>query len=1439
MAVFAPRPRYQRFDAGEQIRLGLETPFRLDRAFGENFVQGVVDSFGLGTAIQEFSTPPLQDPNPVPFRGETPENYEARKKRNAAAAMSEDEYKSSPFFREALAWEPGMTEDRAAAIAKSIDTRAVRAHFSEKQPIAAFLGGFVGQALDPVNYVPVFGPLARTAAIARYGSIGGRALLGASEAAINTAAFGMLTADIRESLGNDASFATIASEIAMSALIGGAFGTAGGLFAVRQDARLRIAEAKARDAMKSVEMQQKAAVAANSAIGSYLETGDVRLDPTAMQAKRDADTSLLERTSAPRALAQETANVSGRTAGQVVVTPTGRRVAVEPQVVELSTLVHAEGALQVRNRRNASSFSQIEEMATTLDPARLMPNISADQGAPLVGEDNIVDSGNGRTMALRRVYENYPEKAAEYRQALVDAGYGDAATMQQPVLIQRRLTRLSADARAQFNAEANSSATARMSAVEVAQMDRAALTPEVLDLLDAAPVTAKSNRAFVQRFLNELPSNEVPALVNGTARELSADGVRRLENAVLAAAYGDVDAGVVRRFAEATDDNTRAIVGAMSDVAGAWARFRRDARTGVIAPHLDVTVELTEALRRIGDWREQAAREKRPVGKVIQEGMAQLDLLSGEISPVAQTFIRMFYRTDEFTQATGRDSLAATLSDIVESGYELGRPSLFGDALPDVPAIKVLENAIRRNVSADLLATGDALSRAEEISAAAEEPPAGAAGAADRPGLAEGEQAPYLAGPDGEPLVVYHGTLEAFDNFKRRPSDIGIHFGTLGQATDRLAFKAWQGKVGDERLVPANIALRNPLRLDDLITWSAGRLEAAIEAALPDVAVPELRSPKQARLFLQSLGYDGIVYRNMGEVEGAEPLRQLAQSLDPNADLDAWRAADTAYREHRLSKAADSFIVFEPEQIKTLAEPEQAAYTAAENYVYEQDVLAPSVGFRQEDPLAETILRDAAGRPITVYHGTNIPFDRFEYTEDIGFHFGTLETARTRLDQIGWDGIVDDDRLIMSVNLLMKNPLRLPDLLTWKPSAVLNALRDAGVITQEVADEFDGEVDIDFVREALDAAGYDGIVYQNATEGGGDSYIALDADRVRLLSVTDETLGPVLLGEDGDPVDLRGFSEEEMQLAFDLSQPMPRVEPEASGKPDAPAGPETRVLGRQELKRLREVRAFRELQTRNGVRSPLAGGTPPMPVTPLDNPSQRSTVRDVDGMVLKFEDEYQAEFFDLGDYLLALNDVDARAAAAQDFPRSIRLGPAQREVSRLWNVMAGHLVRDVSTPMRNVGDFARAAMSFAGQGRDELATKKAIGRTELELGDIIDPEFRQQWDTFTREELRTRVDLLSRAAPASLDTPPAPDMPPDGIAEAAGRVGTAVEPSNFGEQYGLDKEGGFAEEADLEALIAEGRMLPAEQEALAAADQLYADAEAYGKTLEVAAWCVR
>lgn len=1772
MAVFAPRPRYQQFNVGEQIALGLDRPFSVTRTLSENFQQGILDSFGLGTAIQELTTPPLQDPNPIPFRGETPENYAARKARNEAAALSEEEYKASPYFRDELKWEPGMTEDRAAAISKRIDTRNVRAYFSQKQPIAAFLGGFAGQAFDPVNYVPVFGPLARTAAIARFGSIGGRALLSASEAAINTAAFGMLTADVRQSLGNDASFATIVSEIAMSALIGGAFGTAGGIISRGRDVKLRIAEAKARDAIKTVEMQQKAAVAANSAIDSFLNTGDVKLDPTAVAARREVETLVNERTAAPRKLAQETSAVTGNKVGQVVVTPTGRRVAVQPEVVELSSLTHAEGALQVRNRRNAASATQVEEMATTLDPARLMPSIDAGAGAPLVGDDNIIDSGNGRTMAIRRAYENYPEKAAEYRQALIDAGFPEAAEMAQPVLVQRRLTKLSADARAQFNADANTSSTARMSPVELAQMDRAALTDDVMGLLDVGPVTSKANRAFVQRFLAELPTNERTALVD-PAGNLSAEGVRRIENALVAQAYGDVDAGIVRRFAEAVDDNTRSIVGALSDVAGRWAKFRADTKAGVVAPHLDVTPELAEALRRISDWREQAAREKRPVSKVIQEGMAQLDLLSGEISPVAQTFIRMFYQSDAFTQATGRDSLAAMLSDMIESGYELGRPSLFGDALPDVPAVKVLENAIRRNVSADLLTAGDALSRAEEISAAAEADSAGTAGIGDRQGFGEEEQALLVEESAEFVGLTKHqqpGTARAerFVDVTAAPEGQEL-FDALGPAQTHgeayLAADGWVLNKGgteleylaafdlDGNLIAAGRGTRGNVDfpkhlLDEVLAGRASYLthnhpsnrafstadiniamhskggtitamgsRGSILTARPAVQMGDPRefgrwmaqyerkvydflhakivaktmSFDEANLlhsYVQSIGLHRLGVLDMSVRSTDVPIEKIEEVLDDflrwhgrelgdaarRAGLDVGdvRAFDRARAlggaaepdaarafANRVPRASVERPLFWDRPVKirgkrVVVDPNQLRLLEAERLVAETDVLAPSLGFQQpawhgtphvfeqfsltkvgtgeghqaygyglyfagDRKTAEyyrnvlsnpsIMVKDDTGAAFDVLtHPTQLVREAGRFLHDFGGDVnkalealdadmargmyarnGEGETMRGYLtawaergiemedagrlyrvtlpddvELMNWDAPLSEqpdgvkrvmeelgrkyllpevmvDGKTLAAWELDNNLVRAPDIASEKLRSLLietrgdvaatkrrfkeelplwvetearragmfDALDNLGEVKLEefnlkpgsLYGEMTGQQFYDRLIEELPPGGLRGrdvqasqlmaaagvpghryldqgsrgnaavaeargslSVWEKALEKTPDdpyikgevearrqelaelearlsyNYVIYDDARVQTDEVYDHQGNPVMvLREDGEPFDPRGFSEEERQLAFDLSVEVPKAEVDGAQTPETQGSPPVRILSIADTKKLRELRAFRELQVRNGVRSRLPEGPPPPPVTPIDNPTERSTVRDVDGMQVKFEDEYQAELFDLGDYLLALNDVSPEQAATGDFPRSLRIGPAQSEVQRLWNVMAGHLVRDEAAPMRNLGDFIRAAMTFAGQGRDELTAKLNAGRTEMELGNIIEPEYRAQWDAFTRQELRDKVDLLSRSVDRTIDTPPAPDRLPDGITEAAGRVGTPVDPMKFGEQYGLEQDGTFAEEADLEALIAEGRLLPAEQEALDAADQLYADAEAYGKTLEVAAWCVR
>lgn len=699
MPPFAPPRASQQVDRVARVEAMMNMPFSLSRNLGEQFQQGILDSFGLGTVLRNAQIPQGNTapdmggalPNPVASLGRLAQNVGGMiRQAPPQPSMTEDEYKSSPYFREEVPFQEGLTEDRAAALAVFYDTRKVREYFGQKRPFSTFVGQLAGQALDPINYIPVFGPAAEAAAVARMGTIGGRAVLSAGDAAVNTAAFGLLTANLRDQFGDDTSWQAMTSEIAISALIGGAFGGVSGIISNTVQAargrRDRALEARVASDMTNMQSLREARATLGQAVGDIVAGRDISLTPNAASSIERIQNAAASAAASVRALADQTAQIAET--ARVAITPTGSRVEVRTEVVELDDLVNATGALQVRNRSNQASAAQVEQIATGLDPARLMPSVDADSGAPIVGPDNIVDSGNGRVMAIRRAAEAYPERYGAYKKAIEAQGY-DLTGFRNPVLISRRVTPLSDEARAQFNAEANAPRAAQMSAVEIAAMDRNALDG-TLDVLDPSPITSAANRAFVQRFLGNLAPSARGALVDG-AGNLNADGARRIENALVAAAYGDVDLGVLRRFAEATDDNTRTIVGAMSDVAGRWAQMRQEVKAGNISPEFDVTVELTDALRLIGRWREQAAREGRPVAVVIKEEMGQLDLLSGEVAPETQVIITAFYKTNSFTQAAGRDTIADFLRRVVDAAEELGRPQLFGDA--GVARMEVLRNA--------------------------------------------------------------------------------------------------------------------------------------------------------------------------------------------------------------------------------------------------------------------------------------------------------------------------------------------------------------------------------------------------------------------------------------------------------------------------------------------------------------------------------------------------------------------------------------------------------------------------------------------------------------------------------------------------------------------------------------------------------------------------
>lgn len=761
MSVFDPRPSYRTAAPYESARIALDLPLTPLNNLAQQFQQGITESFGLGTALKDFSTPrgvetgqpgPLDNLRGVPIAGSIIQGYEALRgllgAPTAGKPLSEDEWKASEFFRTGVPWDAGMTTDRAAAIATQFDIRQARQFYGQKDMVLSFIGQFGGGALDPINYVPIFGQAARLAATARFGTIVGNVMIGASEAAINTAVFGALTTPFRARMGEDVSWEASINNIAFSALAGAVFGGIGGLISRAVTMRAAVAERGVRTEMQTIKNLQASRELLNDAIGSIMDTGDVRLSPKSQSVLERIAADVTDRRIATRALETETAGITASKAGEVAISPSGARVAIRPEVVELTTLQRATGSMQVRDRsaQNAASNAQIQDIAINLDPAKLMPAVDASQGSPIVGPDNIVDSGNGRVAAIGLAYDAYPDRSTAYKQALVDAGYPQAAAMERPVLISRRLTELSTEARNQFNADVNGPTTARMSAVEVAGMDRNALTPSVLRELDtAAAINAASNRPFVARFLGGLPINERGALVD-RAGELNADGVRRIENALIAAAYGDVDATALRKFAEATDDNTRSIVGALADVAGKWLTMRQAVARGDISPDFDMTPELTESLRLLSRWRDQAAREGRPVSTVIKESMSQGDMLSGSISGPTKLFVRSFYATGEFTKAAGRETIAGRLNDLADAALDLGQPDMLGDAYA-ATKLGVLQR-VYNDLETDFLEATDLRTGTDGVGGAGRQSRTGAGVEGDRQGIgASGDRRSPAATP--------------------------------------------------------------------------------------------------------------------------------------------------------------------------------------------------------------------------------------------------------------------------------------------------------------------------------------------------------------------------------------------------------------------------------------------------------------------------------------------------------------------------------------------------------------------------------------------------------------------------------------------------------------------------------------------------------------------
>jgi hypothetical protein len=325
------------------------------------------------------------------------------------------------------------------------------------------------------------------------------------------------------------------------------------------------------------------------------------------------------------------------------------QIRTKPIVVDMAAITHSgqEGydqALQPRDRSRAASETQIAQIAGNLDPARITSlGPESDRGAPIVNAQGMVESGNGRVMALQQAYERGLPGGQAYRDHLQSLGF-DTTGMANPVLVQQRMTPLTTQQMQQFVQGANAATTLRMGTTEQAVADSRRVTPDMLKTL-ATGRDPSTNPAFRKAFMQGIPTTEQAAMV-GPDGNLNAAGVARVKAAVLTSAYGS--SPTLERMLESTDDNTKSLSAAMMEAAPEMAQVKAGIADQTIDPSFDQSAQIADAVQRISEIRAKGGK--------VHDYLAQQDAFN-PVPPDVETWMRIF------TKDNGQAASKAAVSD--------------------------------------------------------------------------------------------------------------------------------------------------------------------------------------------------------------------------------------------------------------------------------------------------------------------------------------------------------------------------------------------------------------------------------------------------------------------------------------------------------------------------------------------------------------------------------------------------------------------------------------------------------------------------------------------------------------------------------------------------------------------------------------------------------
>lgn len=331
--------------------------------------------------------------------------------------------------------------------------------------------------------------------------------------------------------------------------------------------------------------------------------------------------------------------------------------------------------LQPRDRTREASRQQIERMASELNPELLADSIKISDGAPILGLDNVVESGNGRTLAIGKAFAD--GKADAYRQFVSDFANArgmDISGINQPVLVR---TRLSDVDRVGFTRLANESDMAQFSATERAVTDADRLPDgSLLKINNDGSLNLDGSMDFVRGFVDQLPQSEKATLITAEGR-LTQDGKRRMEAALVQRAYGD--SSLVTRLAENLDDDSKTVLNAMLRVAPQLTQLGDLVRQG--GRHQNtIAQDLAQAAQKLSDLKANGLR--------VDDYLNQGQLIDDGLSAGARDFLNVFSENSRSAKAIS-DNIQSKINEVEAMG-DPRQGSLFGDGPEESAALDII-----------------------------------------------------------------------------------------------------------------------------------------------------------------------------------------------------------------------------------------------------------------------------------------------------------------------------------------------------------------------------------------------------------------------------------------------------------------------------------------------------------------------------------------------------------------------------------------------------------------------------------------------------------------------------------------------------------------------------------------------------------------------------